>query len=329
MNDKVEFRKIYLATLDRLESGAATRRELIDSAIRAFALSAKEISDRSTNGRANIIRSMAGTVINEMLGRGIIVKDNDALYTKATEKPVALRIEKCEEELLRMLGESPLTRREIKDSLVKFFGTDETATPKDDNKLFTFIGQILKRLVAELVLDFDGSKYKIRPRRVADAKSREEMLALRGDFLTLLHSRGGEFFEHYFMNLLAAYYKLEGKTVIESYATGGSDDGGIDGIAKTVDSLGFRETIMVQTKNRIEPSTETDVRGFYGALCAAQGSRGIFVTSSELHPMAEKFLNGIDNCVGLSGKEVFEMAKKTSYGIKKQGDRFVIDTNVI
>ena len=43
-----------------------------------------------------------------------------------------------------------------------------------------------------------------------------------------------EFFEEYFMNLLKKYYELEGKTVVESYVTGGSDDGGIDGIARVV-----------------------------------------------------------------------------------------------
>ena len=328
MRNKAEFRKIYLSILNRLEAGAASRGELISSALLPFELSAEEIADKTTNCRANVIRSMAGTVINEMLGRGIIAKNKGETYSKATEKPIALRIERCEEEILRMLRCGPLTRSEIKDSLVKFFGTDETATVKDDNKLFTFIGQILKRLVAELVIDFDGSIYTIRPKRAADARSREEMLALQGDFLTLLHSRGGEFFEEYFMNLLKKYYELEGKTVVESYVTGGSDDGGIDGIARTVDSLGFRETIMVQTKNRTEESVETEVRGFYGAVCAAQGSRGIFATTSGFHPMAKKLLDSIDNCVGIDGDKIFTMAADAAYGIKRENGRLIIDSEV-
>jgi restriction system protein len=130
------------------------------------------------------------------------------------------------------------------------------------------------------------------------------------------------------MNLIAKFLALNGKTIIESHVTGGSDDGGIDGIVRTVDALGFRELIMVQTKNRSDHSTETDVRGFYGAVCALQGSRGIFATSSDFHPMAKKLLDSIDNCVGVNGDMIFSMAEKTQYGIKKEGERLVIDHSI-
>ena len=100
--------------------------------------------------------------------------------------------------------------------------------------------------------------------------------------------------------------------------------------ARIEDSLGFRETVMVQTKNRLDFSTETDVRGFYGAVCAAQGSRGIFATTSDFYASAKKFLDGIDNCVGVNGTMLFDMATEASYGIKKtKGGRLVIDLDVI
>ena len=191
------------------------------------------------------------------------------------------------------------------------------------------MGQILKGLVNDGLIEFDGSVYRMLPAKSAQIKIREEILTLKADFLGAIHSKGGEFFEHYFMNLLAKYYELEGKCVLESYATGGSEDGGIDGIAKTVDSLGFKETVMVQTKNRTDPSSETEVRGFYGAVCAAQGSRGIFATTSDLHPMAKKFLDSIDNCVGVNGERIFSMACKTLYGIKKCSGKLIIDTDII
>jgi len=82
---------------------------------------------------------------------------------------------------------------------------------------------------------------------------------------------------------------------------------------------------MVQTKNRNDHSTETEVRGFYGAVCAAQGSRGIFATSSDFHPMAKKFLDSIDNCVGVNGERIFAMATDVSYGIKRVDGKLVID----
>lgn len=328
MRNIKDYRTIYSAILDVLENGPKSRRELINAGIDAFSLTAKELSDNSTNARLNVIRSMCGTVINEMHSRAMISRDKDFLYHKKTEKPIAIRMERCEEEILKILRESSKTRAEIKDYLIQYFGTDDTPSPSDDNKLLTFMGQILKNLVNEGLIDFDGSVYRIVPARTALVKSREEILSLKSDFLGLIHSKGGEFFENYFMNLLSKYLIRSGKTVTESYVTGGSADGGIDGIAKTVDSLGFKETIMVQTKNRIELTVETDVRAFYGAVCAAQGSRGIFATTSNFHPMAKKLLESIDNCVGITGEKIFTMAVDTAYGLKRVEDKLVIDTEV-
>ena len=329
MNNINEYRKIYKLILDALDIGPCDRQAIIKTVIESYGLAPSELYDKSTNGRLNIIRSMCGIIINEMHQRNIISRDAENLYHRNTEKPVAIRIERCEKEILTLLRSGRKTKNEIKDSLVSYFGTDETATTKDDNKLFTFIGQILKRLVAEKIISYDGAVYSIAPMKMAEVKNRSEVVSLKADFLYLLHSRGGEFFEHYFMNLLEKYLVRCGKTVIESYVTGGSADGGIDGIAKTVDSLGFKETIMVQTKNRNDITSETDVRSFYGAVCAAQGSRGIFVTTSDFHPVAKSFLDSIDNCVGVNGDKVFSMAVDCSYGIIRANGKLSIDTNII
>lgn len=328
MKNIQDYRKIYNAILDALEESPLERARLINKALSAFQLTKAELADTGTNGRKNILRSMCGTVINEMHNRSIISRDKELLYHKNTEKPVAIRLEECEESIFTLLRERPHTRIEIKDKLVRIFGTDETATAKDDNKLFTYIGQILKHITAEGLVDYDGSLYRIAHARSAEIKNRQEVLKLKGEFLTKLHSKGGEFFEHYFMNLLAKYLIRCGKTVTESYVTGGSADGGIDGIAKTVDSLGFKETIMVQTKNRNNITNETDVRGFYGAVCAAQGSRGIYAITSDFHPAAKEFLDSIDNCVGINGEKLFTMATDTSYGIIRKNGVLTIDEEV-
>lgn len=329
MKNIKEYRMIYQAILDALENAPLDRATLIKEAIKSFSLSKKEMADNSTNGRLNVLRSMCGTIINEMHNRSLITRDSDYLYHKCTEKPVAIRIERCEEEILRLLKESAKTKAELKDTLVQFFGTDETATVKDDNVLFTYIGQILKRLVAEKMLKYDGSVYSIAPARSAEINNRQEILSLKSDFLSIIHSKGGEFFEHYFMNLLEKYLIRCGKNVTESFVTGGSADGGIDGIAKTVDSLGFKETIMVQTKNRNEITNETDIRGFYGAVCAAQGSRGIYAITADFHPMAKKLLDSIDNCVGVNGDKLFSMAADCSYGLIRENGKLTIDTELL
>ena len=328
MKNIKEYRMIYQAILDALENAPLDRATLIKEAIKSFSLSKKEMADNSTNGRLNVLRSMCGTIINEMHNRSIISRDKELRYHKNTEKPVAIRLEECEEEIFTLLRQKPRTRREIKEILIRTFGTDETATAKDDNKLFTYIGQILKHVTAEGLVENDGSLYRIAPARSAEIKNRQEVLKLKSEFLLKLHSKGGEFFEHYFMNLLAKYLIRCGKTVTESFVTGGSADGGIDGIAKTVDALGFKETIMVQTKNRNSITNETDVRGFYGAVCAAQGTRGIYAITSDFHPAAKAFLDTIDNCVGINGERIFTMAADTSYGIIRRNGVLTIDAEV-
>lgn len=323
-----EYRKIYKAILDALDGSYLDRAALIKSAIGAFNLTEEELADRSTNGRLNILRSLSGSVINDMHTRGIISRDKDFLYHRSTEKPVAIRMERCEEEIIALLRTSSMTRAQLRDSLVDFFGTDETATVKDDNRLFALIGQILKRLVSEKMLNYDGTVYSVAPARSAELRSRQDVLCLKADFLNLIHSKGGEFFEHFFMNLLEKYLIRCGKVVNESFVTGGSADGGIDGIAKTVDSLGFKETIMVQTKNRNDIAVETDIRAFYGAVCAAQGSRGIYAITSGFHPGAKAFLDTIDNCVGVDGDKLFAMAADASYGIIREDGRLKIDMSI-
>lgn len=329
MADIKEYRKIYSSVLDALECGKLSRRELIFAVIDAFNLTDYERLDDSMNGRLNTLRSRIGLVISDMEAKSIIAKEPSGLYYRAEDREVAIRIEECEREILDILRVREKTKYQIKDELIAFFGTDTTPSVRDDNKLFTYMGQILKRLVGEGILDFDGSIYSIAPEKSAYIKNRREVLLLKSAFLSKLHSKGGEFFEHYFMNLIAKYLASKGKNVIESHVTGGSDDGGIDGIVRTVDSLGFRETIMVQTKNRTDISTETDIRGFYGAVCAKQGSRGIFATTSDFHPMAAKFLDSIDNCVGVNGDKIFSMASEVGYGIKNDGAKLMIDNEII
>ena len=86
---------------------------------------------------------------------------------------------------------------------------------------------------------------------------------------------------------------------------------------------------MVQTKNRLVIADETAVRGFWGAVCARQGSRGIYVVSSRFHSGAKKFLEQLDNCVGVDGDKLFSMAIECSYGIKRSADGLVIDDKIL
>lgn len=324
-----EYRSIFEYILDALELDDLSRRELIDRVVDGFCLSDAELSDKDMGSAYSTLRSSAGIVINDMEKKGIIALDSHGRYRKAEEKIIAIRIDECEEEILRLVSSGPRSKTEIRDALVRHFGTNTTESRKDDNHLFTYTGQILKLLVEDGTFDLKGGKYSIAPDKSAYIKNKAEVLSLKAAFLSRIHARGGEFFEIYFLNLIKRYLSRIGKNIIESYVTGGADDGGIDGVVRTADSLGFRETIMIQTKNRTEIVSETDVRSFYGAVCAKHGSRGIFATVSDFHPMAARLLDSIDDCVGVNGDKIFAMACDTSYGIRREGERLSIDKEII
>ena len=314
-------RRIYSEIVKLLEKNEYSRFALLGA-------TETNLSPKITDISRDKLRADISEILNEMQ-QGRIIKEERGVLFLTSSKPVILRAEKCEKAILELLRKEPKNKAEIRDALEKVFGTDKTASTKDDDVLHSFIGQLLKRLTSLGVIEFYDSRYRIAPEKLAKVGCITDMLALKGDFLQRLHSRGGEFFENYFMTLLGKYMSKQGKTVLENYTTGGAADGGIDGIIKIVDSLGFRETVMVQTKNRLEQTNETTVRGFYGAVCAAQGSRGIFATSSDFHPTAQKFLDGIDNCVGINDEKLFRMAIECGFGIKKKRGSYKLDYKVI
>ncbi len=316
-------KRIYRETVNLLEKRPLSRRELVFRILEA--MTGVEQSEAIAIGKKSELRGTVGTVLNEMLGLGIIEEDSAGLYYLTSNKSVVLRIERCEKEILLFLSDRARTKAEIRGHLEALFGTNKTSTTKDDNILYSYIGQILKRLTSLGVIIYNNKTYEIASQKRASVDDMSEYLTIKNDFLSALHARGGEFFEHYFMSLLEKYLIKHGKTVTENYTTGGSSDGGIDGIIKTVDSLGFRETVMVQTKNRLVNTSETEIRGFYGAVCARQGTRGIFATTSDFYPTAESFLDGIDNCVGIDGDKLFNMALECSYGIKKKDGKCQIN----
>ena len=329
MAKTVTHTKIYRTVVDLLEKAPLPRQRLIEKCIGGLGLTKEEMSDRSVGSVQNNLRSRVGTVINEMHARALIGIDNSGRYYLVSARPVIIRIEQCESEILKALTKKSLTKSELRDILKGIFGTDKTATTRDDDTLSTYMGQILKKLTADGVITFDGSEYMLSPRLTASADNISAILDLKTDFLSRLHAKGGEFFENYFMTLLKKYMIKHGKKVLECFVTGGSEDGGIDGIITTEDSLGFRETTMVQTKNRIDIPSETEMRGFYGAVCANRGTRGIYATTSDFHSGAVRFMDSLDDLVGINGDRIFAMAIECSYGIKKHDGELEIDQKII
>ena len=323
MAKNISHSRLYRAVTDTLASTPLAREELINKCINYLK------ADQYDTETVGAVRARLGVIINEMHASTLIALDDMGLYYLVTTRPVVIRIERCEREIIKAISEGPITRTDLRERLKEIFATSKTVTMRDDDTLSTYMGQILKRLIARGAVIFENGVYSLSPRISAHANDINTILTLKTDFIRRLHQKGGEFFEHYFMQLLKKYTEKHGKRVLECSVAGGSDDGGIDGIMKTEDSLGFRETVMVQTKNRIEITNETDVRGFYGAVCAKRGTRGIYAITSDFHDNARAFLDALDDCVGVNGDRVFKMAIECSYGIKKKGETLEIDEKIL
>ncbi len=319
-------KKIYKTVIAILSSKPRYRIELVESVISA--LYGDSVKNDGTFGEFTEVRGYVGAVINEMKADGVILNDDD-IFSLGTSTPIALKIFECEGEILKYLSSGAKNKQQIRSHLSRLYKIENTKNKFDDRTLFDYIGQILRRMLSDHTIRLEDGKYRICETAEADIENKYDMLNLKNAFITRVHRGGGEFFEHYIMTLLSKYMEKYGKRVIESERTGGSADGGIDGIMKTVDPLGFRETIMVQAKNRTDMTTETTVRSFYGALCASGGSRGIFACMSDFHASAKLFLSEIDNCVGLSGDDIFRIACECLYGIKKKNGKLIIDKKIL
>ena len=325
MNTRLH-KRIYSTIASLLDREALTREEIISRTYSRI-LSSKADVDFSV-GSDTLLRGEIGTVIDELISAGLIECRSDCIRLAAAS-PVILRAEVCEREILRALKEEPKKKQELNAKLRRSLGTDATLSMRDDNILSSLISKTLARLEANGIIRQANGRYTVEESKQARLDDIDAILTLKSELLSKIHSHGGEFFEHYFMTLLGKYMVKHGKRVIRNTVLGGSADGGIDGIIDTEDSLGFKETIMVQMKNRLEETNETTVRGFWGSVCAHGGSRGIFATTSHFHSSALSFMNGIDNCVGIDGDKIFSMALECLYGIKKKDGKLTVDTRVV
>ena len=324
MNSTVH-KRIYKTVLEALAGNPLSHKELIDEAISRLY---QGIDTDGQVGEFTEIRGMIGAVISEMKSDGVILLDNGA-YSVGADGPIPLRLEGCEKEILALLSLGAIPKAKIREHLRCVFKTDLTPSNADDRLLFNYMGQILRRLIDTGIIELSEGVYSLKAQTRADIANLNEMAALKNEFLTRLHRKGGEFFEHYILTLLKKNEEYYGKTVTECRTTGGAFDGGVDGIIKTIDHLGFKETVLIQAKNRTDMTAETTVRGFLGAVYANGGTKGIFATTSDFHPSAKLFLSSINNCVGINGDDIFKMAVKRLYGIRKKSGKLVVDNKIL
>ena len=309
-------------------SEVSTRNEIIEGALLCYGLTPKEIENTNPRSKGGLVRSYIGTAFNDLLNKKDIIRYNDG-YVLAKEELVIVKEDQCETQILKLLHSKSYTKSELYTELDKHFGTNLTTSTRDDNDLRSLAGNVLMNLLESNRVEFAGGRYC--EKRYLTVDDADNVPLPEEQFKEKLYKRlwhmGGKNFESFCANVLEKYFSMTGQFVIFCDITGGSDDGGIDIVLETIDGLGFYEKIMVQTKCRDRAQiNEKEIREFYGALNALGGSRGLYITTTSYHYGAKKLLDSIDNCVGIDGDKLFELIKKTEYGICKTKSGYTFDT---
>lgn len=324
-NARERARCAILSYLSQQQS--ATRREILDGALLNFGLSEGELAAKNQNGKYGTARSYLGATLSDLIRRGDIGRGGKG-YVLLRDDAVIIQEDEAERKIRASLTKRPYSKNELVRSLENIFGTRATASKTDDAQLLETVEKALKRLISEGEIAAESGKYFMME-RVKNPCEPMDLDEFKISFFDYLSMRGGPAFERYVAGLLEKYFMMTGREVLFSETTGGSDDGGIDVQLDVADSFGFVDHILAQTKCRRKMHvTEKEVREFYGSFCAKGGSRGMFITTSTFHPVAQKFLDSIDNIVGVDGEKLFSIALKTSYGIRTTRAGFMLDSSV-
>ena len=321
-----EIRNGILSAFKKKESWY--RKELINECLLGAGVSAEALRDKNFESTAVLLKNRIGSIISKMIDSGDLALDAAKQLSVARDLGVVLREDAIRAFVLERLSVAPTVKKKLFCDAERCFGTDKTPDRRDDNELRSAIGNVLTKLVAESAIDVAADGVISIDVGEDENSPVRDLVGIVGDdaatyrrFIRAINRLGGEFFEYFSVGLLRTYFESRGDEVKKSEVTGGSDDGGIDGIVETVDRLGYREVIYLQAKNRKKIQvTLKEVRGFYGALCAYGGSRGLFITTSHFHRDADRFIKGIDNLIGIDGKKLYEISKKCRFGLISQGE---------
>ncbi len=319
---KLHLNRVKSQIPEILKDGPMKRKVLIDRAVEMSPLSNAEKCDLGASGVLALYRSIAGTAIQKMVKYGDIEINEHNEITLKKSPQVIIKEAEISRYIIEQVTASTLTLKQITDSALKYFGADKTLTLDDD----TEIEQRVKILATDLVkrgkLRYSYGKYSISPETIVIKKPR----SLLEEFITLLNSKGGEFFENYSAMLLDKYYRSIGMRVGYCNVIGGSDDGGIDVILAVSDQLGFEDKVLVQCKQKSGSNvTLKELKEFVGAFYVEKGTRGIFMTTSRFHKDASLLFSELHDIIPIDGNKVFELAKSCECGLKLTENGYIID----
>jgi restriction endonuclease Mrr len=319
---KLHQKRIKAQIPEILSDGPLKRKLLIDAIVERSPLSETEKNDMTASGILSLYRSIAGTAIQALERYGDI-EINEYNEIKLKKAPsVIVREAEIARYLLELLKESTLTAKQISDKTLVYFGADKTEALDDDEEIEHRTKYLLKDLVKRGKLQFSFGKYALCPETIIIKKPK----SLFEEFIAMLNSKGGEFFENYSAMLLDKYYQSIGMRVGYCNVIGGSDDGGIDVILTVSDHLGFQDKIVVQCKQKNGSNvTLKELKEFVGAFYVEKATRGIFMTTSRFHKDASLLFAELGDIIPIDAPKLFEIAKACECGLKKENDTYLID----
>ncbi len=307
---------------ESLNGKALTRRQLIDAVAKRSGMTDAELKDRSAGSVLTMYRSIIGTAIGKMQKYGDIISDESGYISLCKSVATIVKEAELAPFIVDRIKERAYTRREMTELAVSYFGADKTESTNDDESIETLTVTLLGELTRRGKLRCIGGRYSIGSDTVIIKKPGSVL----EEFISMLNSKGGEFFESFSAMLLESYYRSCGMTVTACNVIGGSDDGGIDVMFDVTDRLGFRDVILVQCKQKTNSNvTPKEVKEFVGAFYVDKGTRGIFMTTSRFHKDAAAVINTLPDIAQIDGARLFEMAKLCHVGIKEENGVFSVD----
>ncbi len=130
-----------------------------------------------------------------------------------------------------------------------------------------------------------------------------------------LFGEGEEFFETFSFMLIK---KLYGTAILKEHYAPGPDDEGVDGEFVVEDGAGFKERVMMQakTKKNDKPSISMKIlREYVGVMHIRQADKCIIISNSSITKDAREQAKKLANVMLIGDKELFELMKKTRFGI--------------
>ncbi len=167
--------------------------------------------------------------------------------------------------------------------------------------------EVRKTLTKEIVPESN-----ISPDEALESNSKILKIDIKDKLLERILERDHRFFERLVLDLLK---KMGYGASEDSFRnTGGSGDGGIDGIIDE-DALGL-DKIYIQAKRYDKDATigRPVIQSFIGAISSNIGAKGVFITTAKFSKEAKEFNSGNTKLVLIDGERLTDLMFKYNLG---------------